>query len=76
MLRTEEGVFWAEASFSPTVCSHGLGLLLRQEGDTSGEARDISRIRDHVQPGGPSHSWANGEGVFFRVDSSPFVPAR
>ena len=35
----------------------------------------ISRVWDRVQPGRPSQCWTDGEGVFFRVDSSPFAPA-
>ena len=42
---------------------------------TSGKTRDTFYVRDHVQPGRLSQFWACGEGIFFRMDPTPFVPA-
>ena len=49
--------------------------LLCPDRIASGKTRDISRVRDHAQPGRPSHFWAYSEGIFFRIDPTPFVPA-
>ena len=42
-------------------------------GLSSSETRGVSHVRDHMQPRWPSHVGANGESIFFSVDSSPFV---
>ena len=49
--------------------------LLRPDRVTSGKTRDVSRVRNHVQPWRPSHVWACGKSIFFSVNPSPFVPA-
>ena len=39
----------------------------------SSKTRGRSHVRDHMQSGWPSHAWTNGKGIFFGIDSSPFV---
>ena len=36
----------------------------------------MSHVRDHVQPGWPSHIRTNGESIFFGINSSPFASSR
>ena len=48
-------------------------MLCGQEGITSPKTRDVSYIRDHVEPRRPSHLWTDGKSVFFRINTSPFV---
>ena len=46
-----------------------------QKGLFSSKTRGIPHVRDHMQPGWPSHSRTNGESILFSVDSSPFMPS-
>ena len=71
------GLPWTHAK----ACAQTLSKELRdsaccgQKGLFSSKTRGVPHVRDHVQPGWPSHSRTNGESILFSIDSSPLMPS-
>ena len=51
----------------------GDGKTAVVRGTSSSQTRGVSHVRDHMQPGWPSHTQTNGKSIFFGMNSSPFV---
>ena len=65
----------AKARAQPFNESLRYSTCCSQKGLFSSKTRGVPHVRDHVQPGWPSHNRTNGESILFSIDSSPLVPS-
>ena len=71
------GLPWTHAEARAQALNEQLrySACCSQKGLFSSKTRGAPHVRDHVQPGWPSHSRTNGESILFSIDSSPLMPS-